>query len=159
MDVMMESMLMSRLVKSTTKLMEPIQAIDVLALDLWASRSSILFLVLEIISLRHSCLAIQAFRWGRNAEMLMESSLLFRVVTLSVAKLPCSKCPDMVFPIILMDRYLDWMLKWSDSLVISNVWQTKPDKEVDRAVWGWFYTTGIPGDGVANVISVTKSIL
>ena len=34
MAVMMESMLMQRLVKSTTKLMEPIQAIDVLALDL-----------------------------------------------------------------------------------------------------------------------------
>jgi hypothetical protein len=61
MAVMMESMLMPRLVKLTTKLLEPIQATDVLALDLWASRTSILFLVLEIISLRHFCSTIQAF--------------------------------------------------------------------------------------------------
>jgi hypothetical protein len=68
--------------------------------------------------------------------MLMESALLFRVVILLVAKLLYSKCPAMVFPIILMDTYLDWMLKWSDSLMISKVRQTKSNKEVDQAAQG-----------------------
>ena len=65
----------------------------------------------------------------------------------------------MVFPIILMDTYLDRMLKWSDSLVISKVWWTKSNKEVDQAAQGWFNNTFFPGDGVANMISVTKSVL
>ncbi len=63
--------------------------------------------------------------------MSMELALLFRVVTLLVVKLPCRKCPAMVFPMILMDTYLNWMLKWLDSLVISKVGWTKSDKEVD----------------------------
>ena len=40
----------------------------------------------------------------------------------------------MVFSIILMDTYLDQMLKWSNSLVISKVWITKFDKEVDHFI-------------------------
>ena len=68
--------------------------------------------------------------------MLMELALLFRLVTMSVAKLSCSKCPAVVFPIILMDTYLDWMLKWSDSLMSSKVRQNKSNKEVDRVARG-----------------------
>jgi hypothetical protein len=68
--------------------------------------------------------------------MLMLLALLFRLVTLAVAKLPLNKYLDQVFPIILIDTYLDWMLKWLDSLVSSKVCQNKSPKETDRAARG-----------------------
>ena len=53
--------------------------------------------------------------------MSMELASLFRLVTLLVAKLSLNKCPGLVFPIILIDTYMDRMLKWLDSLVSSKV--------------------------------------
>jgi hypothetical protein len=59
--MMIESMLIQRLEKSTTYTMVPIQAIEVFALDLCASRTSMLFSVLAIMSCIHICSTMHAF--------------------------------------------------------------------------------------------------
>ncbi len=119
--VMIESMLIQRLEKSTTDTMVPIQAIEVFALDLCVSRTSMLFSMLTIMSCIRICSTMLALLWGRKANGSMEFASLLRVVTLLVAKFPLSMWAARVLPTIWMERYFDRMLRWSCSLVINRV--------------------------------------
>jgi hypothetical protein len=134
--VMIKSMLIQRLEKSRIEVIALIWARDVFALDLCTSRKSMLFLVLVIMSLKCCCSTMHTFLQGRKADGLMEFTLLLRLVTLSVAKFQLSICAAKVLQTIWMERYLNQMLRWSCSLVISRVWQIRPARVVDRAVHG-----------------------
>ena len=61
MAVIMESMLIQRLEKSRMNVIVPMQAKEVFALDLCASRTSMLFSVLVIMSCICICLIMHAF--------------------------------------------------------------------------------------------------
>jgi hypothetical protein len=88
--MMIKSMLIQRLEKSTTDNMVPIQVMEVFALDLFASGTSMLFSVSAIMSRTRIFLTMHVFLWGRKAGGLMKFALLLRVVTLLVANFPLS---------------------------------------------------------------------
>jgi hypothetical protein len=69
---MMESILIQKLKKSKTDVILMMQAMDVLAVDLCGTSTSMLFLVLVILSLIRSFSTVHAFLSGRKAEGSME---------------------------------------------------------------------------------------
>ncbi len=159
MAVMIVSMLMQRLEKSTIECIVPMQAIAVFALVLWESAKSMTFSDVASTSLKSSCLTRTLFLWGRKADGSTESALILRLVTFLVAKFHWSIWEARIFDMTQIDIWVDRILVKSCCLANSCVIPMRSANWLARAAWGWFRTTCIPFNGVARMIFNTHVAL
>ncbi len=157
--VMIVSMLMQRLEKSSMVCIVLMQAIAIFPLVLWESAKSMMFSDVAFTSLKSSCLTRTSFLYGRKADGSTELASSLRLVTFLGAKFPWSIWNVRIFDMTRIEVWVDRILVKSWCLDNSNVICTRPANWLVRAVQGWFRTTYIPFNGTAGVILNTNVAL
>ncbi len=157
--MMIVSMLMQRLEKSTMECIVPMQAIAVFPLVLWELAKSMMFSDVALTSLKSSCLTRTLFLWGRKADGSTELASILRLVTFSVAKFPWSIWDARIFDMTRINIWVDQILVKSCCLANSNVICTRSTNWLVWAARGWFRTTCIPFNEVAGMMFYTNVTL
>ncbi len=159
MTVMIVSMMMERLEKSTMVCIVPMRAIAVFPLVLWESAKSMTFSDVAFTFLKSSHLSRTLFLWGKKADGSTELASILKPVTFLVAKFLWSIWDARIFDMTQIDIWVDWTQVKSWCLTNSNVICTKSAYWLAWAAQGWFRITCIPLDGVAGMIFDTNVAL
>ncbi len=159
MAVMIVSMLMQRLEKSTMDCIVPMQAIAVFPLVLWELAKSMTFSEVAFTLLERSHSTRTLFLSRRKADSSTESALSLWLVTFLVAKFPWSIWNGRIFDMTWIKIWVDRILVKSWCLANSYVICPRSANWLASAARGWFRTNCIPFDGMAGVILDTNVAL